>query len=124
VDYAPLPGAEATSLSEFVVLHIQVTGRSATPFHIGATDFGFQYADGQDPYRHSDDSRLFGVSPLDYQQFPPGLVIETVAHGQQKHRSVPLRASPHSRMLVFLTDHETPPDAGTSRLAQWIINTP
>ncbi len=123
VHFAPLPGAEANSLSELAVLDVEISGLSSALYHYSESDFGFQYASGPDPYRHSDDSNLYGVSPLDHGQFPPALGIGTLSQGKSAHGSVPIRMSPHSRLLVFMAD-EGDVSASTHRLAQWIINAP
>ena len=86
-------------------------------FHYSEQNFAIQYSDDPDPY-HSEDSRIWNVTPLDWAAFSPNLGMGTISQGQQVRGTVPFDMSAHSRVLISMTDDDL-----TTTLAQWLTTT-
>jgi hypothetical protein len=115
VDYVKIPG---DTMTEFAAVDLSIAGVSAQPFHYDEGRIAFQYADGADPY-HPDDTSVWNVDPSDWVAVPPGLRTGTVASGKTVTGYAPLRVSPHSKLLITMSDADQ-----TTKLAAWIVTAP
>lgn len=111
---ATRPDGAPSNAGEYAILDLIIIGKSEQPFSVDLDNFYFQYTQQPDPYQ-PEDSRLFGVNPTDWSEFPHRLPIALVSKGKEISGTVPLEVSTNSLMLIsMVTTNGTP-------VAQWFV---
>ena len=113
------PSGTPPLADEYVVLDVQIAGKSSQPFHYSEQNFDIRYADsGSNPYQKYSNTRTYNVDPTVWAAFSPNLGQGNLTSGQTARGTVPFDMSKQSQVVVEMTD-----DSLTNTLAQWLFTT-